>query len=361
MLIEAHRFPFALASLLPAALMLVAAFLGGVWLWTAIASITLCVLAMDRVGPGFEALPSSAQALPFAVALAHFVTLAAVLWAVCHNSGLSNGEKILLVIMMGLFAGQVSNACAHELIHRADRASRRLGTAIYCSILNGHHVSAHMLVHHVHAGTDKDPNSAPLGQGYYRYFASASLAEYRAGFTAETQRLAKKMRWRHPYLLYGAGALTSLFAAWLIGSWLAVICLFAISLHAQAQLLLSDYLQHYGLRRRIDETGKPEPMGPQHSWNAPQSYSSALMMNAPRHSDHHMNPARDFTRLRLTEEMPTLPRSVPVMGAIALVPPLWRHIMDARAGAWSAVSPAESGGQTGTHSFQGPHAVPQGR
>lgn len=361
MLINVHRFPFALASLLPAALMLVAAFLGGVWLWTAIASITLCVVAMDRVGPGFDALPSSAKALPVSVALAHFLMLAAVLWAVCHNSGLISGEKILLVITMGLFAGQVSNACAHELIHRSDRTSRRLGTAIYCSILNGHHVSAHMLVHHVHAGTDKDPNSAPLGQGFYRFFASATLAEYRAGFAAETQRLVKRARWQHPYLLYGAGALTALFAASLIGGWLAVLSLLAISLHAQSQLLLSDYLQHYGLRRRTDETGKPEPMGPQHSWNAPQSYSSALMMNAPRHSDHHMNPARDFTQLRLTEEMPTLPRSVPVMGAIALVPPLWRHMMDARAGAWSAVSPTESGGQTGTHSFQGPHAVPQGR
>ncbi len=43
----------------------------------------------------------------------------------------------------------------------------------------------------------------------------------------------------------------------------------ALAAYAQMQLLLSDYVQHYGLRRKTSENGKPEPVGPQHSWNAP--------------------------------------------------------------------------------------------
>ena len=358
---DTNRLLFGLACLLPAALIVTAAFFGSFWLWAALASITVCVVIMDRAGPQFEAPASSAQILPLAVGLAHFAALTTVLWALGQTGELRVGEKVLLVITMGLFAGQVSNACAHELIHRADRASRRLGTAIYCSILNGHHVSAHLLVHHVHAGTDKDPNSAPLGQGFYRYYLKTSIAEYRAGFKAEAKRIGGKARLRHPYLLYSAGSAVMLLLAWLIGGGLAVVGLLAISLHAQAQLLLSDYLQHYGLSRQLDEAGKPEPMGPQHSWNAPQSYSSALMMNAPRHSDHHMNPARDFTQLRLTTEMPTLPRSVPVMGAIALVPPLWRRMMDVRARKWSHDGAVRDPNQTKPSTIPTSQAIPQGR
>ncbi|WP_342635569.1 hypothetical protein [Antarcticimicrobium luteum] len=62
------------------------------------------------------------------------------------------------------------------------------------------------------------------------------------------------------------------------------------------------------------------------------------MLNAPRHSDHHQNPARALPALRLDGRMPVLPRSMPVMAVIALIPPLWRRIMDRRARGWAARS-----------------------
>lgn len=34
--------------------------------------------------------------------------------------------------------------------------------------------------------------------------------------------------------------------------------------------------------------------------------------------------------------MPVLPRAVPVMAVAALIPPLWRRMMDRRAKNWSA-------------------------
>jgi len=48
----------------------------------------------------------------------------------------------------------------------------------------------------------------------------------------------------------------------------------ALAAYAQSQLLLSDYVQHYGLTRKT--TGaKPEPVGPSHSW--PQLEQPALV------------------------------------------------------------------------------------
>jgi alkane 1-monooxygenase len=90
---------------------------------------------------------------------------------------------------------------------------------------------------------------------------------------------------------------------------------------------MADYIQHYGLRRALTTSGKPEPVENAHSWNAPHWFSSSLMVNAPRHSDHHMNPARPYPALRLCDSMPMLPHSLPVMAVIALFPPLWRRVM----------------------------------
>jgi alkane 1-monooxygenase len=102
------------------------------------------------------------------------------------------------------------------------------------------------------------------------------------------------------------------------------------------QLLMSDYVQHYGLIRAPGPQGRPVPVGPRHSWNSPHQISSALMLNAPRHSDHHGHPARPFPELALppADDAPRLPRSLPVMACVALVPPLWRRVMHPRLAAW---------------------------
>ncbi len=339
---------FATASLLPAGLLLAGAFLGGIWPLAALAAMTVLVLAMDRAGPGFEAHAALVNWLPWTVGAAHFACLAATVWAM-GNGPLDTGQKLCLVLACGLFAGQVSNACAHELIHRAQRSARRLGTAMYCSLLNGQHVSAHLLVHHIHAGTVADPCSAPMGRGFYRFYVHALKAEFVEGWRAESRRRQTGGTLRtgvHPYTLYLTGAAATLALAVVLGGWAGLLSLLVVACHAQMQLLLSDYVQHYGLRRRILPDGKPEPMGIAHSWNAPQPYSAALMMNAPRHSDHHIRPARSFVDLTLQpDEMPVLPRSMPVMAAIALVPPLWRHMMDPRVARWTQTDRAAPAAQ----------------
>ena len=74
-----------------------------------------------------------------------------------------------------------------------------------------------------------------------------------------------------------------------------------LAVYAQLQILLADYVQHYGLRRQTGADGRPEPVGDGHSWNTPHWFSSALMVNAPRHSDHHLHPTRPYPGLRLRE------------------------------------------------------------
>jgi alkane 1-monooxygenase len=333
---------FAVATLGMAALLALALALGGPFPALALAAITLGVWALDKLAalaapdaPGAE-FPAGAG-LSLVLGLLHFPLLYGGVAVLASERGA--WDKLLVFLALSLFLGQVSNSNAHELIHRAARAPRRLGVAVYCSLLFGHHASAHLRVHHRHAATEADPSSARLGEGFYRFALRAAPGAFRAGLCAESRLRAGRARARglHPYLWYTAGAAASLTAAAAIGGLRGLAALLALSAYAQLQLLLSDYVQHYGLRRRSLPSGKPEPVGPQHSWNAPQAASSALMLNAPRHSDHHARPARPYPGLALDRgAMPMLPFALPVMACIALVPPLWRRVMDRRARRWRA-------------------------
>jgi alkane 1-monooxygenase len=90
---------------------------------------------------------------------------------------------------------------------------------------------------------------------------------------------------------------------------------------------MSDYVQHYGLTRKVGPDCKPAAVAPQHSWNAPHWFSALVMLNAARHSDHHAHPARVFPALGLPQNGAVLPHSLAVMGFMALAPRRWRAVM----------------------------------
>ena len=55
-----------------------------------------------------------------------------------------------------------------------------------------------------------------------------------------------------------------------------------------------------------------------------------LLNHLQRHSDHHANPTRRYQTLRDFEESPVLPTGYAGMIILALLPPLWRRVMDQR-------------------------------
>lgn len=330
---------YAIASLTPAILLALACLFGGIWPLAAVLSITVFVFFMDKISHVMPDNDSTGRGLSLTLAALHFPLLALGVWALGAAPYLGALDKVLIFMGLGLFFGQISNSNAHELIHVSARLPRRIGALIYISMLHGHHVSAHLRVHHVHAATDADPNSARQGEGFWAYAARALRGEFTAGWHAENKHRARAKRGRssfdHPYPGYVLGALLCCICAYLLAGGAGLIAYTGIAIYAQMQLLLSDYVQHYGLRRRVMQSGKLEPIGPQHSWNASKWYSSAMMLNAPRHSDHHIRPARAFTALEVTPDtMPILPHSLPVMAVVALVPPVWRRVMDRRVKRW---------------------------
>lgn len=333
---------FFAATLAPFALIALAVWQGGAWPWLGLGYMTVLTAILDRLtGSAGNADPETefplANPLLLLLGLLHFALLALAVWAVAGLAGLSVTGRIVTGIASGLVFGQISHPVAHELIHRRSRVLRLLGRLVYTSLLTGHHASAHLRVHHANVGSDADPNSPPLGMGFYRFALRAGPGSFRAGWAAENRLRAHAAtaRLAHPYLLYVLGGLATALGAWGLAGAAGLLALLALCFYAQMQILLSDYVQHYGLRRKLRPDGRLEPVGPQHSWNAPHRFSSALTLNAPRHSDHHVTPARPYPALQLDQDrMPILPHSLPVMATLALVPPVWRRIMDRRCARW---------------------------
>lgn len=319
------------ATVGPAALLALAALNGGLWVIAAVLSLTVVNHLLDRMSPLAKGGRAAETAtLSVILACCHFMLLMLVVWALAA-SHLGVAEKAGLFLAAGLWFGQVSNANAHELIHRGDRRLFALGKWIYISLLFGHHTSAHLLVHHRFVATPHDPNSARRGEGLYHFLPRAWYGSFIKGLRAESRRSTATRRtiWKHPYLSYVVGAALALLIALAFGGPKALAAYLALCLHAQSQLLMSDYVQHYGLRRHRVGAGF-EPVGPQHSWNSGHWFSSAMLLNATRHSDHHAHPKRPYPALDLPNGAMLLPKPLPVMATVALVPPLWRRIMDPR-------------------------------
>lgn len=327
---------FAVASLAPVALIALASLAGGAWVWPALIYMTVFAFAMDkiiaRIDPPSDPtgeLPS-ADVLSAVLALSHFVLLALTIRALA-TGGLGFGQWLALYVAASLFFGQVSNSNAHELIHRTDKRLFNLGKWVYISLLFGHHTSAHNKVHHRFAASEDDPNTARPGESFYAFAPRAWRGSFVKGYQMERDDIRRRgTGGATPYVTYVLGALGFLaLTGWAFGlAGIAVHILLAA--YAQAQLLLSDYVQHYGLARARDpETGKLEPIGPAHSWNSKHWFTSHLMLNAPRHSDHHAHPSRPYPQLELhpKTQAPILPASLPAMAVVALFPGWWRPVM----------------------------------
>lgn len=327
---------FAAATLMPVVLLAFGSTLGGVWLWVALAYLTVFTFALDEL-IGFRTNPGGAEGsflaadtLSATLALAHFVLLGLGVWVVSGAGTLGAAERLVAFFAFGLFFGQVSNSNAHELIHRTRRPLFALGKWVFISNMFGHHTSAHRFVHHIHVATPQDPNSARQGESFYHFAPRAWAGSFRAGLAAENARRGGGM---HPYISYVGGAALMLVFSAMIGGVSGVFAHLALAGYATMQILLSDYVQHYGLHRSTGAGGKPEPVSPRHSWNTQHWFSSLLMLNAPRHSDHHTHPTRPYPALELPDSYPVLPRSLPVMGFIALNPWRWRRVMNPRVAA----------------------------
>jgi len=263
-----------------------------------------------------------------------------LIWYATRASHLSGLEKVGLFFGVGVVTGTIGINYSHELMHQKGRGERWLGDLLLAMVLYGHFRSEHLRVHHRHVGTARDTVTARYNEGFYRFFPRVLWQSAHSAWRAEKAMLAGRSRspWHraNPFWRYWALQTVFCLLALRVGG-TEGLGLFALqALVAVWQLELVNYIEHYGLTRKHLGDGRYDHVQPRHSWNAAHKATNWLLINLQRHSDHHYKPDRRFALLQNydTELAPQLPYGYPLMTAAAMVPPLWRRVMNPRVRAW---------------------------
>ena len=114
---------------------------------------------------------------------------------------------------------------------------------------------------------------------------------------------------------------------YLVGGIYGLIIALSIALIAKILLETVNYIEHYGLRRKPNETGY-EKVLPMHSWNSNHLVGRLMIFELSRHSDHHYKASRKYPILRHFDESPQMPTGYPGMMVLSLFPPLWFYVMN---------------------------------
>ena len=253
---------------------------------------------------------------------------------------LGGWELAGLALGLGVMTGTIGINYAHELMHQRSRLERRLSDWLLAMVLYGHFRSEHLLVHHRHVATPRDPATARFDEGFNRFFPRVLRQSLASALRAEAAMLARRglpaTHWSNPFWgdLARQGAMLG--AAVLVGGWAGAAMFVLQASVAIWQLELVNYVEHYGLERRETAPGRYEPVRPHHSWNAAHRASNWLLINLQRHSDHHFKPDRPFPLLQTyaADEAPQLPSGYAAMTILAMAPPLWRRVMNPRVLDW---------------------------
>jgi len=223
---------------------------------------------------------------------------------------------------------------AHELGHKRDSLERWLSRIALAQTFYGHFYIEHNRGHHVRVATPEDPASARLGESFYEFLPRTVIGSLRSAWELEKVRLERMEKprlslrndilnaWAMSVVLY---AVLAVAFGPVVLPYLLIQSVFGFSL-----LEVVNYLEHYGLMRQKRPDGRYERTRPEHSWNSNSVASNVLLYHLQRHSDHHANPIRRYQALRHVDEAPQLPTGYAGMIVCALLPPVWRRIMDHR-------------------------------
>ncbi|MDX1481722.1 MAG: alkane 1-monooxygenase [Woeseiaceae bacterium] len=283
----------------------------------------------EAVVPRLNADPYYLRLLRLVVPL-HFVALIGTAWW-AGSQDLSIWAFVGLAAVAGMTSGLGINT-GHELGHKTSRTDRWLARIVLAVPAYGHFTIDHNRGHHSEVATPEDPASARMGESIYRFAGREIPGAFRRAWRYEAERLQRKglsPLSRHNEILQSL-ALALLLQAFLV-VWLGPSMIPFLVIHnlfAWWQLTSANYVEHYGLLRRRQNNGRPEPCRPHHSWNSNHALSNLVLFHLQRHSDHHAHPARPFQSLRHFDDLPTLPSGYFGSYLLAWCPWLWFRVMD---------------------------------
>ncbi len=278
-------------------------------------------------------------------AIEHASNFSLYLWPIYQTimllycaSILSNEENLLHftlgTISVGIITGGFGITIAHELVHRTTKWQRGLGVWVLALVNYAVFRIEHVHGHHRNVATPEDPASAQRGENIYAFIPKAMLGVFIGAKKIEDNRIARlNTHWAvkvfhhrfYQYIFYSVSLCSLFYALFNVQG----LIFFLIQSFVGVSLLeMVDFIEHYGLQRKKLENGKYAPVGPEHSWDTNFFMTNTSLYNLGKHAHHHQVASMSFQHLTNTPGAHNYPFGYSVAVLLALVPPLWRKVVD---------------------------------
>ena len=258
-------------------------------------------------------------------------TFVFVLWQMLVADHLALWEVLL---MAGILTGvaQTVFIVGHELVHRRTLWERRLGEFLLASVSYPHYATEHVYIHHPRVCTPGDPGSAPKGVGFWEYLPREVTSNLIGAWRFERRRLGRRQlpAWHYTNAFWRYAVEIGTWYGLLLwmGGPAALLVFLLLCGGVVFSMKVSNYVQHYGLRRVRMPTGRFEPVKPRHAWSAAYKFTNWLYYNMQRHADHHTSNRRyPLLQHHGESDSPQLPGSYIQMNGLALFPKRWFEVM----------------------------------
>ncbi len=276
---------------------------------------------------GLRRSPMLVAYLDFLPRIYAVVWMATLTWAAGYASRMNLSGTGLAGLTVSVGIGSALAICtAHELMHRRSQFDVLLARLMAGLCLYGHLVVEHFH-HHATVGDVAAGATAPRGMSIYRFAPTDFQHGLRNAWTVESARLRRRgAAWWHNRVLQDYALALGLAVVFYVSFGSTALVLFVgQAVFAIFCFEVITYIHHYGLVR--DEG---EEAGPQHAWAHHCWLTNCLTFNNTFQSDHHLRPGTPYYELHAMYGAPRLPASYLTMFCVAIVPPLWRLLMDPR-------------------------------
>ena len=237
------------------------------------------------------------------------------------------------ITAMGLSCGVLGLNIGHELGHRNQRFYQFLGELLLLSSFDSHFLPYHNGGHHYLVATPDDPATARKNESVYAFWFRSHFTSYTLAWKLEFERMQRlekgKFSIGNRMVVYTISNLFLLLFIYFTFGIHAFIAFLGAAAFGIALLETVNYIEHYGLlRKKIMD--RYERTNPTHSWNSDHPIGRLYLFNLSRHSDHHKNGSKKYQILNSYPESPQMPTGYPGMMLLALIPPLWKKIMNSK-------------------------------
>ena len=219
---------------------------------------------------------------------------------------------------MGINCGVIGINIAHELGHRSKWYEIVFAKALLVSSLYYQFYIDHNKGHHKYVSTPDDPASARLNEPLYTFLVRSIIGTFKSSWKIDKSETIKGLFFE----LILTGIITFTFG---LEGTLYFICSATIGF-----ILLEcvNYLEHYGLERKKNPSGRYEKITPKHSWNSNHLIGRGVLFNLSRHSDHHYKSSKKYQILDYHDISPQVPFGYPTSMVMSFFPPLWFKVMN---------------------------------